>query len=374
MNIQEMAKEINSIIENDSKNATYKFALLKAIISVVKRYNQYLEEDGEDNFIPMGLVIEDWILTYYPIIDYRYFIAQNYHESINGGKQIGFRRAMNSVIELFKPRGGYNEFYDIYMKNKFDERENKVVLKLFKKVYKIIIDQPMKRFGKSKHSSEYPIFQYIKTRNIKEIMKFDRKDLIDEYGKIRISKNLTTTFQLIGSFIVGENAILSQWNRFSNEIIANKNNKNLENVVLSRLEIKPENVRYTAQVRKLIDERTECIWSGKKKIKFDVDHILPFSITKNNDLWNLGPASAKINKIKSDKIPSVERLLEKKNNILKNWKELHKNYSEQFVEEVRFNLIGKSFYEESNMFEVAFDSLIKKANYYIEKCGYTEWN
>ena len=42
----------------------------------------------------------------------------------------------------------------------------------------------------------------------------------------------------------------------------------------------------------------ECVWTGTvlRPDKFDVDHVIPFSLWHNNDLWNLVPASPAANR------------------------------------------------------------------------------
>jgi CRISPR/Cas system Type II protein with McrA/HNH and RuvC-like nuclease domain len=52
------------------------------------------------------------------------------------------------------------------------------------------------------------------------------------------------------------------------------------------------------------DGKVRCVWSGDTIARYDIDHIIPFTIWKNNDLWNLLPARPDFNNQKRDKIPS----------------------------------------------------------------------
>ena len=62
-------RTINSILERDANDATYKFALLRGTIDVCQRYSHLREEsDGRVRY-PLGLLVERWMLYYYPIID-----------------------------------------------------------------------------------------------------------------------------------------------------------------------------------------------------------------------------------------------------------------------------------------------------------------
>ncbi|WP_418887615.1 HNH endonuclease domain-containing protein [Leeuwenhoekiella marinoflava] len=46
-----------------------------------------------------------------------------------------------------------------------------------------------------------------------------------------------------------------------------------------------------------------------------MDHVIPFSVWKNNDLWNLLPAAAHINARKRDKIPAPELIARQRGHI-----------------------------------------------------------
>jgi hypothetical protein len=58
-----------------------------------------------------------------------------------------------------------------------------------------------------------------------------------------------------------------------------------------------------------------CVWSGKRVSGYDIDHIIPFSVWKNNDLWNLLPAQKQLNQQKRDRIPAGE-LIEKRSDLI----------------------------------------------------------
>ena len=82
-NIKDLAK----IIERDSKDATYKFALLKATIEIIQEHDNYKTVSETSVSFPMGLMILKWIEYYYPILSHDLFIPQKYGDS----KQSGLR-------------------------------------------------------------------------------------------------------------------------------------------------------------------------------------------------------------------------------------------------------------------------------------------
>ena len=71
-----------------------------------------------------------------------------------------------------------------------------------------------------------------------------------------------------------------------------------------------EEKRDTAFARQVYGEldSLQCIWTGRL-LKTDrnlaVDHVIPFSLWHNNNLWNLMPADDQVNNQKRDKLPRV---------------------------------------------------------------------
>ena len=61
-------KDLAKIIERDSKDATYKFALLRATIEIIQEHDNYKSVNEEGVSFPMGLLILKWIEYYYPFL------------------------------------------------------------------------------------------------------------------------------------------------------------------------------------------------------------------------------------------------------------------------------------------------------------------
>ena len=85
-------KIINQIIERDSKDTTYKFALLKSTIEVIQDYPHYIKKKSNEVEIPLGLLIEKWLFYYYPIIEAD--IKQK-----NGEKENGFSISFRKIFQ-----------------------------------------------------------------------------------------------------------------------------------------------------------------------------------------------------------------------------------------------------------------------------------
>lgn len=106
-----------------------------------------------------------------------------------------------------------------------------------------------------------------------------------------------------------------------------------------------EDERTTIEARKLFSgmERLECIWTGKTlRDSFDVDHVIPFDLWHNNDVWNLLPASKAANSKKSNKLPSTDILRSRKDCIVGYWELLRDKDSQRFDKEAETLLIMPS--------------------------------
>lgn len=67
--------------------------------------------------------------------------------------------------------------------------------------------------------------------------------------------------------------------------------------------------------------RLFCVWTGKRlhHDKWDIDHCFPWAAWACNDLWNLLPASHRVNLQKSDRLPSAQTLSVAQERILEWW-------------------------------------------------------
>ncbi|WP_306481781.1 HNH endonuclease domain-containing protein [Limnobacter sp.] len=77
-----------------------------------------------------------------------------------------------------------------------------------------------------------------------------------------------------------------------------------------------------------------CVWTAGKlnDTNLVIDHCFPWSRWRNNDLWNLLPATEKANNSKSDKLPSAPLMESSKPAITRWWQEgyLQSPLSERF--------------------------------------------
>ena len=99
--------------------------------------------------------------------------------------------------------------------------------------------------------------------------------------------------------------------------------------------------------------------------------MIPYSIWKNNDLWNLLPADSRINNQKSDKIPSPEIIDRQKNLILDYWGIIFEKQSNRFQKEIQVALLGNHSFDSWK--SIGISQLQNSCNFLIENRGFEEW-
>jgi hypothetical protein len=362
----ETLKNINKIIERDNKTSTYKFALLRGVIDIIQSNSPFIKIEGERAILPMGLLIENWILYYYPILANK--IPQIYGKNT----QLQFETHLSEVIEFYAKKGGMSAFYRDIRSNGLADIQD-FFTPLVKKMRKTIATMPMKYIGKSIYNEEYAIFKpNSDTRKTTKI--YDTHSLINYAGTFSIPLDYYEAFKLLGSFISGQNTLLFKWAEFSYEASGKSIQKETVFEQMAEYAVVDRNITATKRIYSELLERQKkvfCVWTGKRTSSIDIDHMLPFSVWKNNDLWNLLPAEKVINSEKSDKIPTPELIYRRQDIIFEYWDLLKSNYEFRFQKEIEFALIGN---EQKNWKETAIKQIQNNCEYLIESRGHTPWS
>lgn len=368
-------KNINQIIELDSKDTTYKFALLRATIEVIQEQTPYKRIENERVILPMGLLILKWLEYYYPIIEKE--LPQRNGDNL-GTFTLTFRKLFKEVTDFYRIRGGLSVFYSELMRGDLPVEIEGTTFELCKKIRDTIRKQPMRYIGKSVYGEEYGIFRWIQSSgNLRKVIKLDANTLIENFGEFSIPRDYYTVMELMGSFVTGMHTILIHWAKFT----VNKDKSLDLNQVLGTILESPLEHRNTTLSQKIFSQlktergNLECVWTGGRiSDDLNIDHILPFSIWRNNDLWNLLPTKAKINGRKDDKIPSIELLNKRKDSIISYWTLIRKSEQIVFDKELSISLVTRKKLNQQNWESVAFESLQDKCSYLIKTRGFQEFN
>lgn len=364
----EVFYNISKIIERDSKTSTYKYALLRGVIDIIQDNSPYLVFDDNRVQIPTGLLIEKWLLYYYPILESEIEIQQ-----IHGNVNLAFKPLFLKLIDEYKSRNGFSAFYNDLKNKGIPEDLKGDFFELAKMLRDTITKMPMKYIGRSINNDFYSIFKY-ENQTLRRIANIDIEHLINEFGTFTIPFEYYEAFKILGNFINGQDSILFKWAEFS--VNATGNNLSIDKVlnVVLKGPITDRNIAESKRIYREVLQRignVYCVWTGRKLANYDIDHLIPFSVWKNNDLWNLLPSDSRINNQKRDKIPSPKIIERQKNLILDYWEIINENQTIRFQKEIQIALLGNHSFDSWK--NIGISQLQNSCNYLIEKRGFEEW-
>ncbi len=277
------------------------------------------------------------------------------------------------LIFDYEYRGGFSAFYND-LKNKGIPKDfQSDFFELTSKLRDKITKMPMKYIGPSISNDFYSIFNYESQRR-KSYSNIDIETLIKDYGIFSIPLEYYEVFKILGSFINGQDSILFKWAEFS--VNALGNNLSVDKVLNEVLK-SPITERNIAESKKMCKDilkkegKVFCVWTGRSISNYDIDHLIPFSVWKNNDLWNLLPSDSRIKNQKRDKIPTPEIIERQKNLILDYWGIIFESQSIRFQKEIQVALLGNHSF--SSWKKIGIPQLQNSCNYLIENRGFEGW-
>jgi hypothetical protein len=374
----ETFQELSRILETDLTDNTYKYALLRAVSEICQKYPHLLKIEDNVVWFPTGLIVEKWLLYYWPIFENEKVVPQMPERYLRGRRlRLSFRNQFQKIITYYCKGNGLSQFYNEYLNNEIPPEINDQLLDLMKKIRYSITRYPMKHLGYSVFQKHYPIFNFVRPDRIPR-QPVSRELLIEKFGKFSIPLEYYHVFRDLGGFIIGDQSTLTQWAKLT-EKFTNKQPDFSE--VYNLLTEEPITERQVQKIKSyyenlLIDQgKIKCIWSGRSITsvdQVDIDHMIPFSKWKNNDLWNLVPTHSHVNAKKKDRIPSLKLLEKRKKNILEHWRKVESKFPQQFISEIKLSLVG---YEETqDLKDTAFSSLLEKVDFLINSRKYSYWD
>jgi hypothetical protein len=365
----EVYRNISKIIERDSKSTTYKFALLRATIDVIQENTPFIDIRLGRVHIPVGLLVEKWLVYYYPIIEFEIPIPQ-----IHGATNLAFETSFRPIINYYKSRGGFSVFFNDLRNKGVPEKIESDFRLLVRQVRQTIINMPMKYLGRSLSDEYYSVYRKEDKARSGKAGTLDRQSIITNNGTFSIPIDYYDAFSLLGSFIGGQESILFKWAQFS----VNAGSGLSTESVLERVLQSPVTERDVLASKRIYRDMlgasgsVTCVWSGSRLTSYDIDHVIPFSIWKNNDLWNLLPSSSKVNAQKRDKIPSPDTIHGSRNRIIEYWNKVSSVEPLRFQKEIQGNLIGYEDYGDWQ--NKSIDQLQKNCAQLIENRGFQSWS
>jgi SAM-dependent methyltransferase len=295
---------LQEIITKDKKTASYKLALLRALCQM-SRYEPgaaFSDIGGPHVWLPLKRVAFYWLKFYLPLIDTR---------QIKSGDNLAFQDDIKQLKYQSAELGR--------LVNEYDEDLNRAQIDpVLKVIAKTIAQMPLRHIGET----EYSVFGYISGKDAKDSpgFKFDY-----EMGMMSVPTEIWHDLILFGTWV--EDSVIMRWAEFTEKYNPDKNFAD----IFKCLTTEAFDKRTTYELRKLFEGQSiECVWSGVQTTDFQIDHAIPYSFWKNNDLWNLLPTTAKINSAKSDAIPHPDLVNKRKDCLIYYWSIYAEKYPERF--------------------------------------------
>lgn len=324
---------VQAVLARDRKTATYKPALLRALTDLALTQPNRVRWSGGHVLVPLEAVAERWIHYYWPIFESRVFLPQ-----INVGARaevhrLGFAAELASLIASHRRAGGLPAF-------SLALREEKVKAdgrfrRLMGRLKATIVRGPVRHAGGSLELAA-------------AVFRAQGDDIV-------VDAALWKELAVSGYWI--RDALLLRWAelvvRFSDRRVG------IDQAVAALcVEPTPERDQQLGRTAFGAMPDLRCVWTDKALGggRFDVDHVIPFSLWRSNDLWNLVPSSPSVNRAKSDALPARGLLLRRREALLRCWEGLREAAEVRFDREARI-LVGRDLNDLDDLFGAVAESI-----------------
>jgi SAM-dependent methyltransferase len=304
--------QIEAILNRDKKDATYKPALFRALaeLATTSYHSARWLPEGRVA-IPIGSIADKWLGYFWPLFESETFIPQKRGEKPVCSKPVAFRAELARLITLYQPMGGLSAFTVAHRADILPAEAEALHRRLHTKLCDTIRSGPVYYSGGGGSGT----FTY------------DR-----ESRSVIMSADLWRELSVMGNWIA--DATILRWAELTAKISqgALKPSQIIDQLLTPPIE--ERNVHAARGVYEAVTEKV-CVWTARAlHDRFDVDHAIPFALWRNNDLWNLLPASSTINNLKRDSLPSRDLLRSRKGCIIHYWSLLRDAHPIRFEFEV----------------------------------------
>jgi SAM-dependent methyltransferase/SOS-response transcriptional repressor LexA len=342
---------VESILSRDKKDATYKLALFRALAEIAQTQHHLaaFTHDGKVK-IPLQAIADKWLLYYWPIFESEIFICQRTGEKQGAANGVAIRRPLLALIDYFRSSGGMSGFYARLNSGKLSRDAEGLWKKARSKFQETIWSMPVRYAG----GGQFSVFQY---------------DPADK--SVCMESKLWRELCLTGSWI--QDATILRWAELTEQL--SKGAVRASTVIDCLLSI-PDPARNVNDAKGYYSKLGErvCVWSGRPLSdgKFDIDHAMPFSLWRNNELWNLFPADPAINSQKSDKLPTYVILNRRREAIIDYWQGLNESLGEQFSRGAQ-TLLGRDSFAHQNWENRLFSRFVEAFEITAAQRGAPRW-
>lgn len=342
---------VESVLSRDKKDATYKLALFRALAEIAQTQHHLavFTRDGKVK-IPVQAIADKWLLYYWPIFESEQFICQRTGEKCGATNGVSIRRPLLGLIECFRSSGGMSGFHASLNSGSLSRDAERLWKKARSKFQDTIWNMPVRHAG----GGHFSVFQY------------DRTD-----KSVCMDSNLWRELCLTGSWI--QDATILRWAELTEQL--SKGVVRASTVIDCLLAI-PDPARNVNDAKGYYSKlgKRVCVWSGSPLSdgRFDIDHAMPFSLWRNNELWNLFPADPAINSNKSDKLPTYAILNRRRDAIVDYWQGLNDALGQQFSRGAQ-TLLGRDSFASHNWENRLFSRFVEAFEITAAQRGVPRW-
>lgn len=347
---------VESILNRDKKDATYKLALFRALADIAQTQSHLAAYTAEGKVrLPIAALAEKWILYYWPIFESDLFIPQRVGEAPGRRGGVAIRKPLDALIRQFRGAGGLSGFYADWKGGRLAGDAEHVFKTTLREFQTTIHTMPAKHAG----GGHYDVFQY------------DARD-----KTLAMDVALWRELCLMGSWI--RDATILRWAEQTEAFAKAGDGARAvkASLVIDRLLLAPDQGRNVTEAQKFFASLRSrpCVWSQRELggRAFDVDHAMPFSYWRNNDLWNLFPASPEINSKKSDRLPTYRQLHGSRDIIVDYWRGLNGAMGERFEREAQ-TLLGRASFQRDNWETLLFSRFVEAFEVTANQRGAERW-
>ncbi|NBC29582.1 MAG: hypothetical protein GVY29_06270, partial [Spirochaetes bacterium] len=331
---------LESILVEDRKVNSYKYALLRALANLaIHRYNavDWLQ-DGRVA-LPWRLIADEWIGYYWPIVEVDVVsggpggaagsaglglsasgsrgdghappsdgpaILQG--QKIKGKSDFAFRAGLTELACRFAGAGGYAAFSRSRDAGQLSSEARDLYRGTIRKL-KAAIGRPVHYAGNERTT----------------------KGLFELAGdQVLLPGALWSELSVMGRWVI--DSISLRWADFTLGLRHQTPGLTREAILALLLpadnadrDVALAQAAFDRRRQESSDGRIECVWSGERVARFDVDHAIPFALWGNNDLWNLLPAAPAVNNAKRAKLPERALIERRRAAIVEAWEMLYES-------------------------------------------------
>lgn len=307
---------LRGIILNDAKNTTYKLGLLRSIARLADLAPALARSgDGDDDVVlPLGAVTLNWLRMYLPLI------ATGLPQSPTNAGAAGLGFVGDAFRGLLSSGTAAS---DLRIGASFTGERAVLVAKALGDAARNITKNPAN--FTTYPGSDARVFLAVAGRTPRSASLVLDGESLSRFGSITVPGHVWRAMQRLGAWI--EPVLVAEWARLIRGYATGQGrdlSPGLAETALAWVEPNRD-VKVARNIALAMigtSDPVQCVWSGQRLRvdNLDIDHCLPWSAWACGDLWNLLPASRRINQHqKRDKLPSAFALSAAKPRVIEWW-------------------------------------------------------